>query len=259
MQKFTRALYLSKQNSQVIAFICPERAHNEPKYNFQPLNLISLSFQSTNLRQLKYLNAFNSKKKMATNGNKMSGKDAMPTADKLKITNCESAFGSISSIDGIPTPPLAWEWTSSMFTCSPIRVHVCSSSIHYVSKHGVCVCVFFFCRWKCIQLLVRMEASLSSIVWNELKFNFNEKSWSWFLMDFFPFCWKIWTIFPFIKQSLSLCLTLPDGCNFYLGRNSIYWKTQVRFMVVIEIIAPRNILPCSDSCSCSYMFNVPCE
>lgn len=35
-------------------------------------------------------------------GDKMSEKDAMPAADKLKITNCENAFGSISSIDGIP-------------------------------------------------------------------------------------------------------------------------------------------------------------
>lgn len=39
------------------------------------------------------------KKKNTTNDHKMSEKDAMPAADKLKITNCESAFGSISSID----------------------------------------------------------------------------------------------------------------------------------------------------------------
>lgn len=80
---------------------------------------------------------------------------------------------------------LAWECRSSMFTSIHLSVRTCAVVPSIMSRTMVRYFFFFFCRWKCIQLMVRMEASLCSIVWGEWKFNFNEKSWSWFLMDFF--------------------------------------------------------------------------
>lgn len=75
----------------------------------------------------------------------MSEKDAMPAADKLKITNCDSAFGSISSIDADYTASVGMEeFHVHLF------VRTCAAVPAIMSR--TMVCFFFFCRWKYIQL-----------------------------------------------------------------------------------------------------------